>query len=86
VKEVKFHYNYRYPEPIVEAQPAQLEPPPELDFWDDWIHKKQPVPEPTPPPPPPPPLPPRETPKTQEKKQKKPKRILTAACSLHSLA
>jgi len=32
------------PEPIVEAQP---EPPPELDFWDDWIRKKQLVPEPT---------------------------------------
>ena len=32
VEKVKFHYNYRYPEPIVKAQP---EPPPELDFWDD---------------------------------------------------
>jgi len=56
VEKVKFHYNYRYPEPIVEAQP---EPPPELDFWDDWIRKKQSEPEPPPPPPPPP----RETPK-----------------------
>jgi len=73
VEKVKFPYNYRYPDAIVDAQP---EPPPELDFWDDWIRKKQPVPEPTPPPPPPPPPPPRETPKTpktqkkQEKKQK----------------
>jgi len=41
LEKVKFHYNYRYPEPIVEEQPAQPEPPPELDFWDDGIRKKQ---------------------------------------------
>ena len=66
---MKFHYNYRYPEPIAEAQPEQTEPPPEWDFWDDWIRKKQPVSEPPPPPPPPP----RETPKTPktQKKQEK---------------
>jgi len=45
VEKAKFHYNYRYPEPIVEVQP---EPPPEKDFWDAWIAEDQPVPEFTP--------------------------------------
>jgi len=48
VKKAKFHYNYRYLEPIVEVQP---EPPPEKMFWNAWIAKEQPVPEVTPSPP-----------------------------------
>ena len=47
-EKAKFHYIYRYPEPIVEVQP---EPPPEKDFWDAGIAEEQPVPELTPSPP-----------------------------------